>query len=65
MKQLLRDTIIHLLNDDHGVNSKAHDGLLEIIEQNGWQDINSATELQDDRAYLTEEDAEELLKIKV
>lgn len=53
----LRELVIDLLDDDHGVNSKAHDKLTKICEQNGWHDIIHATELQDERAFLNEEDA--------
>lgn len=64
-KQLLRDTIINLLDDENGINDKAHDGVLEICEEYGWSDINQATELQDGRAFLNEDDAEELRKVKL
>lgn len=60
-KQQLRAMIIHLLNDDHGVNSSGHDGLLQICAENGWEDINKATEIYDNRFFLCEEDAEALL----
>lgn len=64
-KQLLRDTIINLLDDENGINDKAHNGVLEICEEHGWSDINQATELQDGRAFIGEEDAEELRKVRV
>ncbi len=64
-KQFLRNTIINLLDDENGINSKAHDGILEICAENGWDDINSATELMDERAFLNESDAEELRKVQV
>jgi hypothetical protein len=64
-KQLLRDTIINLLDDENGINDKAHDGVLEICEEHGWSDINQATEFQDGRAFLNEDDAEELRKVRV
>lgn len=64
-KQTLRNTIIDLLDDDHGVNSKGHDGLVELCNENGWDDINRATELQEGRAFLGEEDAEDLRKVVV
>jgi hypothetical protein len=64
-KQLLRNTIIDLLDDCHGINNKAHDGVVEICSLNGWHDINEKTELEDGRAYLWEADAEELRKVVV
>lgn len=64
-KQLLRDTIINLLDDENGINDNAHDGVLEICEEHGWSDINRATELQNGRAFLNEDDAEELRKVRV
>ena len=62
-KQLLRNTIINLLNDENGVNSAGHDGIIKICNEMGWNDINRATELQSGRAFLMEEDAEKLLKV--
>jgi hypothetical protein len=64
-KQFLRNTIIDLLDDENGINSKAHDGVLEICNENGWNDINEATELQDGRAFLNEDDAEDLRQVVV
>lgn len=64
-KQFLRNTIINLLDDEHGINSLAHDGVLQICDQNGWHDITEATELQDCRAFLNEDDADDLRKVVV
>jgi hypothetical protein len=64
-KQSLRNTIINLLDDEDGINSKAHDGILEICNENGWNDITKATELQNGRAFIFEEDAEELRRVVV
>jgi hypothetical protein len=64
-KPQLRKMIINLLDDENGVNSLGHDGLVQICVENGWEDINNATELQSDRAFLNEDDAIELLKVKV
>lgn len=64
-KQLLRNTIINLLDDENGINDKAHDGVLEICEEHGWDDITKATELQEGRAFLNEDDAEELRQVTV
>lgn len=64
-KQFLRNTIINLLDDENGINSLAHDGILEICNENGWDDITKATELQNGRAFLNEDDAEDLKKVVV
>ena len=64
-KQFLRNTIIDLLDDENGINSKAHDGVLQICVENGWEDINKATDLQDGRAYIGEDDAEDLRQVVV
>ena len=62
-KQTLRNTIINLLDDENGVNSAGHDGLLELCIENGWNDITAATELQENRAFLNEDDADDLRKV--
>lgn len=64
-RNFLRQTIINLLDDEHGINSRAHDCLAGICSQYGWEDINRATELQEGRAFLNEEDAEELHKVVI
>jgi hypothetical protein len=64
-KQFLRNTIIDLLDDENGINSKAHDGVLQICVENGWEDINKATDLQNGRAYIGEDDAEDLRQVVV
>lgn len=64
-KQTLRDLIINLLDDENGINSNAHDSILIICKEHGWDDINRATELQEGRAFLWEADGEELRKVKV
>ena len=64
-KQFLRNTIIDLLDDADGINSKAHDGVLEICVENNWHDINKATKFQKGRAFIWEDDAEELRKVVV
>ena len=64
-KQELRLTVINLLDDEDGVNSIGHDGLVAICEENGWNDINEATELQEGRAFLWEADAERLRAVVV
>lgn len=64
-KQALRNTIINLLDDEDGINSLAHDGIVEICNENGWNDITEATELQEGRAFIWEEDAEKLRKVVV
>jgi len=64
-KQLLRNTIINLLDDENGINDKAHNGIFEICKEHGWGDITKATELQEGRAFLNEDDAEDLRKVKI
>lgn len=64
-KQFLRNTIINLLDDENGINDKAHNGVLEICEEHGWSDINQATELQNGRAFLNEDDAEDLRAVRL
>ena len=64
-KQTLRNTIIDLLDDEDGINSKAHDGIAAICTENGWEDINTATELECGRAFLWEGDADSLRQFVV
>lgn len=64
-KQFLRETIINLLDDDDGINGKAHDNIVAICEENKWDDINRATVLENERAFLNEDDAEILRQVKV
>lgn len=64
-KNFLRQTIINLLDDENGINSRAHDCILNICLQYGWEDINIATELQDGRAFLNEDDAQSLREIDI
>jgi hypothetical protein len=64
-KQFLRTLIINLLDDENGINMLAHDGVLQICNENGWHDITNATELQDGRAFLNEDDADDLRKVVV
>lgn len=61
----LRQTIINVLDDEHGINSRAHDCLAAICSHYGWEDINRATELQNGRAFLNEDDAEDLHKVAI
>jgi hypothetical protein len=64
-KQFLRNTIIDLLDDENGINSKAHDGVFQICVENSWHDINESTDLQNGRAFLNEDDAEDLRQVVV
>lgn len=64
-KQDIRNMVINLLNDEHGVNALAYDGLNHLCVENNWNDIISAVGNQDGRVFLHEDDAENLLQIKV
>ncbi len=64
-KQSLRNFIIDLLDDEDGINSKAHDSIVELCNENGWNDINQATVLEDNRAFLWEDDASSLRQFVV
>lgn len=64
-KQDLRNMIINLLDDEHGVNNEGHNGLEQLCRECGWEDINRATELQEDRAFMFEEDAADLRKVEI
>lgn len=63
--KLLRNTIINLLDDDDGINSRGHDGIIEICSELGWDDITKKTELQEGKAFIWEKDAHELRKVMV
>lgn len=64
-KNFLRQTLINILDDEHGINSRAHDCIAAVCSHYGWEDINSATELQEERAFLNEDDAERLHAVTV
>lgn len=64
-KQTLRDLIINLLDDEDGVNEKAHVQIFDICAEHGWNDINQATEMMEGRSFLYEAKAEELRKVVV
>lgn len=64
-KQLLRDTIINLLDDENGINDKARDGIIQFCVDNEWHDIINAIETQNGRCYIGEDDADELREIPV
>lgn len=59
----LRQTIIACLNDENGINSLAHAGLMEICEKNGWHDIVDKVDFVLGRAFLKSEDAIALNKM--
>lgn len=64
-KQTLRHFIINLLDDENGINSVSHDTVIEICEENGWNDIIQATEFEEGRAFLWEADAVDLRAVVV
>jgi hypothetical protein len=63
--QSLRNTIINLLDDEHGVSLTAYQGLSELCCEHDWNDITNAVEDANNRFYLGEDDAEELRKVVV
>ena len=60
-KELLRNFIISVLNDDHGISEKSFAILNCIAEQDkSLRDIVLATDAYDDRFFLNEDDAANL-----
>lgn len=59
-KQELRQMVIDLLDDGDGVNAKGFAGLQRLCEENGWVDIMDCVKGCEGRAYLGEDDAEDL-----
>jgi hypothetical protein len=57
--------VINLLDCEDGVTSLGHDGLVELCEENGWQDINDKTESECGRFFLWEADAADLRAVVV
>jgi hypothetical protein len=64
-KQLLRDTIINLLDDEEGINEAAYQGVNEICCEHNWTDIADAVEGTKGRYFLGEDDVEDLRKVTV
>jgi hypothetical protein len=64
-KQLLRNTILNLLDEEHGINLAGYEGISEICCENGWDDITNKVEDANGRFYLGEDDAEELRQVEV
>lgn len=64
-KQDIRNMVINLLNDEHGVNALGYNGLRDFCNDNGWQDIIVVVDAQDDRFFLHEDVAEILSQVKV
>lgn len=64
-KQTLRNTIINLLDDEHGISSAAYEGVDELCCENNWTDILTQTENANNRFFIGEDAAEELRKIVV
>jgi hypothetical protein len=57
-KELLRDFIISVLNDENGISGESFSILYELAEKDqSLRDIMLATDACDDRFYLKEEDA--------
>ena len=64
-KQTLRNTIINLLDDEHGIPASAYEGLNELCCEYNWNDILDCVDGTDSRYYIGEESAEELRKVVV
>jgi hypothetical protein len=61
MNKELRNFIISVLNDDHGISEKSFAILNYIAEQDkSLRDIVLATDAYDDRFFLNEDDAANL-----
>jgi hypothetical protein len=61
----LRQAFINVLDDENGTNEQAFELIVGFCETNGWQDILDLVEVQDDRYYLWEADAEKLRQRKI
>ena len=62
-KELLRNFIISVLNDENGISGESFSILYELAEKDqSLRDIMLATDACDDRFYLKEEDAATLNK---
>ncbi len=57
---VLRNTIIDLLDNENGVNHKGYDGIMQLCEHYGWQDIMSKIESESSGHFLWGDDAETL-----
>jgi hypothetical protein len=55
---VLRNTIIDLLDSEDGVNDKGFEGIIELCEHYGWQDIISRVESESSGHFLWGGDAE-------
>ena len=57
-KELLRNFIISVLDDDHGISERSFSILNKIAEQDkSLHDVVLAADAHDDRFFLNEEDA--------
>ena len=57
-KELLRDFIISVLDDEHGISERSFSILNKIAEQDkSLHDVVIAADAYDDRFFLNEEDA--------
>ena len=62
MNKELRNFIISVLDDENGISDKSFSILNEIAEKYKLEDIVLATDAYDNRYFLNEEDAAELIK---
>jgi hypothetical protein len=59
----IRKLAILLLDDENGINEAAYNELATQLAAEGHNDILNAVTAQDDRYYLGEDDAQELLVV--
>lgn len=62
MNKELRNFIISVLDDENGISDKSFSILNEIAEKYKLEDIVLAADAYDNRYFLNEEDATELIK---
>ena len=61
-KKELRKFAIIVLDDEHGIRQDAYDVLAGLLKDNGSKDILQYVDAGNDRAYIGEDVAEELLR---
>lgn len=60
----IRKSIIGLLSDDYGMSEDMFNEIIPICEENNWNDILDMTISNiDDRYYISQEDASNLLNV--
>lgn len=64
-KQILRQAIIALLDDEHGISNETYYHIDLLCLNNGWEDIISKVENVNNRWFLNEDDAENLRKVLI